>query len=143
MPSSPKRLLPKSVLEYVLLAFLILLIFGIVMPPCGHGIHEKAKIKISLVQEKQLALAMKSYREKFGTYPAGDPAAVLRALQGSNPEKIVFLSLSGNSLDSTGRLLDPWWTPYEIMVTGTNTVFIRSAGRNKRFGDADDVATVP
>jgi hypothetical protein len=93
------------------------------------------------MQINELASAMESFRAKFGTYPTGDTADVLRALQGANREKTVFLSVSSNQVDSAGRLLDPWWTPYEVVVTSTNRAFIRSAGKNKHFGDEDDVAS--
>jgi hypothetical protein len=109
-----------------------------VTPRCGHGIDKGTTIKLSRMQMYQLALAMEGFREKFGTYPTGDTAAVLRALRGTNSEKMVFLSVSSNSVDSAGRLLDPWGTPFEIVVTSTNRVLIRCAGKNKRFGDEDD-----
>jgi hypothetical protein len=51
----------------------------------------------------------------------------------------VFLSIPARSTNNAGQLIDPWGTPYEIIFEPTNYVTIRSAGKNKTFGDEDDV----
>ena len=43
------------------------------------------------------------------------------------------------SINQAGEFLDPWGTPYAINFTSTNSFVISSAGKNKVFGDADDI----
>jgi hypothetical protein len=80
-----------------------------------------------------LKAAMTVYQSAYGEFPTGDNGTILGTLRGSNPKK----------LNATGAFIDPWQTPYEIKIHSTNSVSIRSAGKNKRFGDADDVTNSP
>ena len=89
------------------------------------------------------AASMESYKIEFGSYPTGDNRAILGVLQGNNPKKLIFLDVHPRSISADGAFVDPWQTPYEITIRSTNSVSIRSAGKNKRFGDADDVTNSP
>jgi hypothetical protein len=117
---------------------LILLLWQAFRP----NIHDRAKAKISRTEMINLDAAMNAFRATYGSYPVGDNAAILGALQGSNTGKMIFLEYP-RFINSSGALIDPWKTPYEIKISSTNSVFIRSAGRNKRFGDTDDVTNTP
>lgn len=86
---------------------------------------------------------MESHKKEFGTYPTGDNSTIFRALRGTNPKKMMFLDVPPRSISADGAFVDPWITPYEIKVISTNRLSIRSAGKNKRFGDADDVTNSP
>jgi hypothetical protein len=44
-----------------------------------------------------------------------------------------------NPINSHGELLDIWQTPYQIEVLAQTNFIVRSAGPNKKFGDADDI----
>ena len=41
--------------------------------------------------------------------------------------------------NSTGEVIDIWETPYRIELVGQTKFVIRSAGRNRTFGDKDDI----
>jgi len=43
------------------------------------------------------------------------------------------------SINSQGELLDVWQTPYQIKILAQTNFIIRSAGKDKIFGDADDI----
>jgi len=107
------------------------------------NIHDRAWFKISHVEIHSFTAAMESYKDDFGTYPTGDNPTVFGALRGNNPKKLIFLDVHPRSISAGGAFVDPWETPYEIKVISTNRLSIRSAGKNKRFGDADDVTNSP
>jgi hypothetical protein len=44
-----------------------------------------------------------------------------------------------NRTNAQGEILDLWNTPYKIEIVGQINFIVRSAGPNKKFGDADDV----
>jgi hypothetical protein len=90
-----------------------------------------------------LKAAMTTYQSTYGEFPTGDNGTILGRLRGSNPKKLIFLDLHPRSTNATGAFIDPWQTPYEIKTHSTNSVSIRSAGKNKRFGDADDITNSP
>lgn len=85
--------------------------------------------------------AIEQYKLAYGAYPHGEPAFVLQKLLGDNPNTIVFLNISPKSTNSAGGYVYPWGTPYDFMFDSTDLVTIRSAGKNKIFGDKDDVTT--
>ena len=90
-----------------------------------------------------LTAALKGYRAQYGEYPVGDNAAILKALRGQNPKRLLFFDIDSGSLDEHGAFIDPWRNPYFIETNLTNGISIRSAGPNRRFGDADDVTNSP
>jgi len=67
------------------------------------------------------------YKYEFGSYPTGDYDQVLKKLFGGDPQKIEFFRV------------DPWGTPYAISFSSTNSFVISSAGKDKIFGDSDDI----
>ena len=84
--------------------------------------------------------AFEAYKAEFGGYPSGSSTVTLRRLQGDNPRQHNFLSpLRPADINKQGEYLDPWKTPYDIMILSDAFVRIRSAGPNKRFGDEDDL----
>jgi len=95
------------------------------------------------VDTLNLKAAMEAYQKTYGEFPTGDNATILGTLRGSNPKKLIFLDLHPRSIRADGAFVDPWKTPYEIKIISTNRLSIRSAGKNKRFGDADDVTNSP
>jgi len=76
---------------------------------------------------KRLQAEIKNYQHKFGNYPTGDYDQVLKKLFRDDPRKIEFFRV------------DPWGTPFAINFLSTNSFVISSAGKDKVFGDADDI----
>ena len=106
-------------------------------------IGQKARIKLCQIEIQNFALAIEAYESSYGTLPAANDANIVDVLRGRNPRGVVFLQAGSRSFDSTGVFIDPWQTPYEIEKATTNSWSIRSAGVNRRFGDADDLASRP
>ena len=45
----------------------------------------------------------------------------------------------GTRTNTSGETVDIWDTPYQIELVGRTNFIIRSAGKNCRFGDKDDI----
>jgi hypothetical protein len=80
-----------------------------------------------------------NYKYEFGSYPTGDCAQVFKQLFGDNSKKIEFLRPQNTSAKQAGEFLDPWGRPYSIVFSSTNSFVISSAGKDKIFGDQDDI----
>jgi len=79
--------------------------------------------------------ALQRYKEKVGSYPVGNNAAVVQSLLGNNPKNLIILVGRKKDLNSKGEIVDPWGTPLRIYFAGEG-VLVRSAGPNKRFDDS-------
>jgi len=128
------------VIRVVVYGGLVAFILYLALKP---NIHDRTWFRISRMEIYSFAAAMESYKDAYGTYPTGDNSTVFGALRGNNPKKLIFLDVHPRSISADGAFVDPWQTPYEIRVNSTNSVSVRSAGKNKHFGDADDVTNSP
>ena len=86
-----------------------------------------------------LAMALDEHFRRFGAYPRSGNAAIVKALRGGNPEQVALIRIPHASQD--GMMLDPWRTPYDIVITN-GSLTVRSSGSNGAMGDADDVVNV-
>jgi len=75
---------------------------------------------------------VKAYLDEYPALPSGGDAAVLKALQGENPRKIVFFVLRSTSFNSNGEWIDPWGTPYRIDLSDPKAPRIWSCGPNRK-----------
>jgi hypothetical protein len=118
------------------LAVIALLVAMLLPAETGPTLNKNARCRVVL---REIQAEIGYYKYDFGSYPTGDCAQVLRELFGNNPQKIEFLSPQNMSVNQAGELLDPWGTPYIINFPSTNGFVISSAGKNKVFGDKDDI----
>ena len=109
--------------------------------PVGHYCGPDAKNTICIIDRTQLITATEQYQAKYGSYPSGGRREFIRSLLGDNPDKTVFVEFNRRKFSPAGEFLDPWGTPYEIQITPDTNVVVRSAGKNKRFGDKDDTVS--
>ena len=84
-----------------------------------------------------VATALNEFETTYKEIPSGNSAAIFRALYGSNPKSIIFLSRGMTNDD--GQMIDPWGTPYQIEILQQTNFTILSAGHDQKFGDKDDV----
>ncbi len=70
--------------------------------------------------------------------PSGENSNVVRILSGDNQKKIEFLNFR-QSAEHPNEFVDPWQKPYQIQFSQQTNFVIRSAGKDKIFGDADDI----
>lgn len=99
---------------------------------CHHGISNNVHLM------KNVLLAMKLYKGEYGDHPCGGNAETLSALLGKNERKIVFLEPDRDSLNAKGELLDSWGTPFRMSFHPDGSPQVRSAGKNRQWGDRDD-----
>ena len=96
-----------------------------------------------------LTTALKFYRQEYGDFPSGDNAAVVRALNGGNPRKMVFLPSPSRSFSSEcptvvlnrqGHAVDAWDTPFRLHLQ--DRIRVESAGEDRTFGTLDDMIQI-
>jgi hypothetical protein len=126
------------------LAFLLLLlIIHSIASPSPYS-KARSQILIALSDETQIATALKSYLITYGVLPVGDTESVERILAGENlhgrnPQKTSFFLVFKQTAEHPNEMVDPWGTSYEIEFLPQTNFVIRSAGKDKIFGDADDI----
>ena len=126
----------KTILICVLIGLVVILAVPILIPRWGHRERGVPLVKIEM---RSLLGALRYYEAEYDQYPTGSSSEILQALLGNNPKKKVFLNIPERSANNTGEFVDPWATPYRIIFESTNRVTIQSAGKNRIFGDNDDV----
>ena len=94
--------------------------------------HDCWRQKRVIYYEANLHASLNGYRNKFGSYPRGTNASVMRILRGENPAKKQFYSSYKLERNKRDEDLDPWGIPYLIESDG-DRVRIKSAGSNRRF----------
>jgi hypothetical protein len=86
---------------------------------------------------RQLDLLLDEYIKANGTLPAGDNVSIVTALAAMHTNEQVLLPFW--KTNAQGAAVDVWETPLQIQTVGTTNFSIRSAGKNKKFGDKDDI----
>lgn len=126
--------MPK-VWEYFILLLVILFIVGMLFPS---PIRSKTKVKIIATrgQIKSLAFFLNEYNQSNGHLPLGDNSNIAATLSAVFTNGFLNYPAWTNS---NGELVDCWRVPFQIQIAGTTNFIIRSAGKDKIFGDADDI----
>ena len=88
-----------------------------------------------------LSLIVSDYGKIFSGNPVGENEEIADALMGANPKRLAFLPQQGPFLDSAGRLIDRWGTPYFFHALSGSKMEIISAGPDLRHHTADDVTS--
>ena len=88
-----------------------------------------------------LSLMVSDYGKIFGGNPVGENDEIAAALMGANPKRLAFLPQQGAFLDSSGRLIDRWGTPYFFHALSGSKMEIVSAGPDRRHHTADDITS--
>jgi hypothetical protein len=123
-------MIAKLLLVLALCGFALLLLPGLVKPP------RLAQQHASPVEEgaQKLIAAIREYVLEFESLPSSAPGEMILALTGENPSNHRFLHVPANQLSARGELLDPWGTPYRVIVEGDEQhVRVQSAGANRVF----------
>ena len=113
----------------ILLASLVLRLFF------TSDYQQKGTSRIIYVIEK----AMSEYQEDYSAYPEGGNDDVANILLGDNSRQKLYLPRDSTVIRN-GMMVDLWKNPLQINVKGDSLVII-SAGRNKQFGDDDDITS--
>lgn len=86
-----------------------------------------------------IEIAMDEYKEDYGNYPEEKNGALANILLGDNSREKRYLH-QGSIFLRNGLMTDLWKHPLQINVE-EGTLAIISAGRNRQFGDADDLTS--
>ena len=124
--------LTKTILICVLVGLIIILALPILIPRWGQRGRVEPLVKIEM---RNILAALQYYEAEYDQYPPGSSSEILQVLVGNNPKKKAFLNIPERSTNSAGEFVDPWRTPYRIIIESTNRVTIQSAGKNRIFGD--------
>ena len=131
------RIRPRFILGLVVVFVIVPLIVSLFTPfRGGPGSEKRLRVGNDIVN---VALALQAFHAAYGQYPTNDDTAgILGSLSGSNPAQKVFLNYNRSLTQSNNDFLDPWGIPYVIVADNRTNFMIKSAGRNKSFGDKDD-----
>jgi hypothetical protein len=127
----------RASLGSVLVILILTIVAGLFLPLRSRPVEGMPLVKLEM---QSLLNAVQLYQAEYDKYPSGSSSEISQALLGNHKKKHVFLStFRARSTNKAGQFVDPWGTPYEIAFESTNCVMIRCAGKNRSFGDKDDV----
>jgi hypothetical protein len=126
----------KRIIFYSLEILVIAAIFVMAVPIFSKvKIERPSRIKLEIAD---LIFALNHYKLAYGVYPIGESSNIVSVLAGDNPQKTVFLNFR-RTMEHPNEMVDSWETPYQIQFFQQTNFIIRSAGKDKIFGDADDI----
>ena len=89
---------------------------------------------------ENMRAAFRQYSSRFGGNPVGINREITAALNGKNPQQVVFIEPEdGMRINARGELIDNWGTPYFFHQVSATKMEIHSAGPDKRMWTADDL----
>ena len=91
------------------------------------------------MEVKTLHEACKNYLMAYAHFPTGEASQVYAALSGNNPRDVRFVYKPDYKWGTNGIVLDPWNTPYQIDFIDSETVIVRSAGKDVTWKTPDDI----
>lgn len=83
-----------------------------------------------------------SFHSVFHEFPYGDNAELMAAFLGGNDRKIAFVRSEHVALDSEGRLVDRWGTPFYFHRLSGAEIEVRSAGPDGVHWTEDDFSNI-
>ena len=126
----------KRLIFWLVALAIIALLAAMLLPVSGPRPALNVECRFHL---SDLEIAITNYQVAYTNYPAGNHSEIIKCLLGDNPKRIQFININSNNLSSNVEYLDPWKTPYAINFHSNNRFIISSAGKDKKFGDADDI----
>jgi hypothetical protein len=121
-----------------LLGLFVIFVFFAFFVPVFFGVPtEKDKAKAKKIQtmseERIISSSLEESANSVGGLTNLNRQFILDSVFADNQYRM-WLHTNG-----TGELIDIWQTPYRIELVGPTNFVIHSAGRNQKFGDADDI----
>ena len=95
----------------------------------------KAMILLTRSEARLIASQMEEQVVKLGGLTNINTQFVLNSLITTNKSQFLLVART----NVLGEVLDIWQTPYRIELVGPTNFIVRSAGKNQKFGDADDI----
>jgi hypothetical protein len=130
MDKSQMRVRPEFMLGLVVLALFVISV-SLLMPEKGG--KTRAKIILTRTEEREIASVLSQHASKIGGVTNVGGSWAFQALVSTSSFS------SSDRTNTSGEILDFWDMPYRIELVGRTNFIIRSAGKNRKFGDADDI----
>ena len=121
----------RRAIEIIILLGMGLMLMSICISHMGDGITQGPGTE-AMNDVTQLVTAAKSYQAEYGKMPEGGAASILRALQGENLKKIIFLEINPKKISKEGLFLDPWGAPYLFDFSTSHAPWAYSSGNKRR-----------
>ena len=122
------------------LGFLVglIIVLAIMLPLLSPDETRKPKAQIIATrgQIKTIASFLGEYKKSNGHFPFGENSNIAATLSATFTNGFLNYPAWTNS---NGELVDYWHMPFQIQIAGTTNFIICSAGKDKIFGDADDI----
>jgi hypothetical protein len=96
----------------------------------------KAKVLETRVEERSMGELLEEEASKVGGLTNIPNEFILNPFLTTNKYRGISFTTRTNVL---GEIIDIWQMPFQIKLAGQTNFIIRSAGPNKKFGDADDI----
>jgi hypothetical protein len=106
---------------------------------------EKQKDMLGRTQTEldEIRKGLINYETAYGSPPTeSDPRDLMQVLQSLNPNKTAFIRCEPWEFDSKDEPVDAWGTRIRISLTDPKNPVVQSAGLDKKWGTADDLAGV-
>ncbi len=105
----------------------------------------RQKIRQAQHDVSQLRLALDLYLGEQGVYPGGSAAEISLLLRGhaigtQNPTKASYVEAAPREVNDRGEFVDPWGTPYRIIIATPPRVYSCGPNRVDENGAGDDVS---
>jgi hypothetical protein len=130
-------MMQKRIIFYSLATFVIAALLAMLLPVNFLMVKTERPSRTKL-EIADIIFALNHYKSAYGVYPTGENSNIVSVLAGDNPQKEVFLNFR-RTMEHPNEIVDSWGTPYKIEFSQQTNFIIRSAGKNKIFGDADDI----
>ena len=132
----------KTIIYAVVGLIIFFVVFIVKYTTIGSHPVEYSPTARAYAAELFIVTGLKAYRIEYGSFPKGSTAQITAALSGKNLQHMVFIEPSEQFIRVVdGQIIDPWGTPFSITVPTETNVVVRSAGWDKIFGTADDIAS--
>jgi hypothetical protein len=129
------RVRPRFLL-FLFVVFILCPWIASILLPANNG-KKKAQIYFTHFETKEIATALNQHSVKIGGLTNIDNNFVIQAVFGT--DGTINVNYHPTRTNSQGQVLDCWETPYQIEILSRTNFVVRSAGPNKKFGDADDI----
>ena len=127
----------KRFIFYLISVPIILLLVVMLLPPISGG-HPTRQQKCTL-EMRFISDALQQYRKETGRYPTGQTENILQQLRATNALGNHYLLYPFRQGYSIHEYVDPWGKPFRIEIGQASNFVIRSAGKNGKFGDRNDL----
>jgi hypothetical protein len=132
MDKSQMRIRPGFVIILLVVFVIIPWLFQTIIFAPRISDKTRAQIIITRFEMKDIASALNQHAAT-GSISNMDAGFISPALFNTNVFRYPY------ETNADGAVLDRWDTPYKIETFAKTNFIIRSAGHNRKFGDADDI----